>query len=633
MGKKSNIFPWVMSYVGGGMVNGQTLPPRRAVICDLLIWLQPLTHRRSVSNPDFTGGSVEGRNDELAVRFTEYASQLFQQTESVFFCCDQTEYVSMAKGPTQMGRTSEPGLLPDFEVRHEGITKELRDGHEKALSNIRMAQLEKKVTADRYSFVNDDQPEVVCHKLGLEYKYLSTMSPANMQRAIVNASLSQPLPSPWNFAISSASGNRGRTMIYLMQILIFSLRRLNPSPGRQLIVDGHYCSTKTLSTYPWFDGDGLESDARLQDFPLVLTNNAHVGMDDDKYTINSPLVGTQVTFDGKLGPKKFHLQNTIGEADHKMIYLVDRIHSECPPKNPDDIYEVITTDTDTFLQFLWYMNRKHHIDQVPLKELPRVILLRVIQGNASYYDMREIYRLFDAMINAGFENTSALSRAARVFSMLAVSFMYDSDYTIGFSFITIEKLFASYLAYRDDPRPSVQIGNLVLVDLNRPVEMQICVEAHAFLKLYFLAFYDVHKTNFDKLAKKGMLNFPQDLKYEHVKAVGDFNIKSYLDSIANPTMPLKKFRSVLTQLGRSALSREQLLARFLCLSNYVSMMSQLGQPNILLMDPMFFGYRRPDETQAASSINIECIATADLFHLTKKRKDLLAAHQLPKPCS
>lgn len=644
MSPKHELFHWFMAYTGAQAIEERELGRRHVVICDLLIYLKSLFHRREIPNTDVTGAPVSGKNEQLAQTLHDYVSRMFMRTNLVVLCCDQQEHVSPAKGPTQMLRSSEPRPLPDYELLNPGLDPSLRDSHNLTTRKIEERKALERTNAERYSFVNDDEPERVCYKLRLGWDYISRMRPVDQRRAIVNASLRFALPTPWEFAINSGSGNRGRAMRYMVELLVFSKECLNPPPGTHLVLDGHYTKGKTFEGF-CEAAEGLAALADLPNRPLVLSHNSAVPRGDSESdgmfgtlageADSSPLVDTKLEYCGEF----IDFYNTIGEADHKILHVIERLQAAKPVGAAGTMMEVITSDTDAFLHILWYLARKRYIDRVPFGELPRVLLNRpnppVKQkpdepprstDKRLFYDMRQIFCLLDLKVNEYVPPDEYLWRAESLMSLLTVAFASGSDYTLGFNNLTSDRLLSVHLASRDTPgcRP------LVVFDFQQPPESQISVCPAAFQNLYFATFYDKHKAKFTAIAKKGALRFPEHLTYVHIRTVGEQIVRNYLPVTENPTIELKAFRNALSQLSKGALSPEQLTGRLLCLVLYVSIVSQLGNANIRLLDPLYFGFETVDETRPPSASNIRFTSDNDLYRLTEKRerifRDKFTAH-------
>ena len=621
MSKKHELFPWVMQYMGQTALPCEPPERRRVTICDLLIKLRSMFYRQGGPSSALAGPSPMARNGEFVSAIRELCVSLFQKSDIVVLSCDQTEHVPIAKGHTQASRRIEPGVLPDYELLNPNLDPLLRLKHQQAMVVISNREEEEAGNQSRYSFVNDDDLALVCEKLGLNAGLIRSMPPSEQRRAIYNASLSHPIPSPWEFAVSSHSGNRPKTMRYLTMALVASQRCLNPHPGGYLVIDGHCADMAMFEQQPNFTV-GLPSDVRLQDCPLILSHSrpatylkdSFIPMDTGDTT---PKVGVTMPVRGVSGTRDVDFHNTLGEADHKMIHIIHRLHTEAPPENKDAYYEIITTDTDTFLQVLWYLTQEYFLERVPQDDLPRILLNRRLAKEQNFYDMRALFAKLRLQVGEGHKFLSAKEECENMLSFLTACFAFGSDYTVGFPFITIERLMGAYVKYTGNCLPP-----LVELDGDAEFELRVRVVPGYYTLLYRLAFYEANQKKCDALAKKLGLDFPEDMDAGHLEAIGADLIQSRLPVVDNPTIAFAAFRSALTILSKGAMPADQLLARLLLLQNYVSLVSQLGRDHLRLLNPMYFGYRRVDDSLPVTSDNVEMQANSDYYGLKSAREQI-----------
>lgn len=623
----------MLDFVQMSETDGSHIQRRTAVIVDVLTVLRSMYYSAQTDGPP----TIEV-NSSLILSLENMITRHFSNTDLVCIVCDQDEHVPVTKGHTQNSRSTSAGLLPEYELRLPGNTS-LVPAHQLALWKQQQREEQEAATRSRFSFVNKDSIDVTCKKLGVDFEAFKTRPLIEQLALILDASASHPLPDPWEFAVDSRSGNRQHTLSYIVSMMCFStMYAYTPPRGAQLVFDGHYC------TYSNFPHEVLlpDDDRPLTDRPLVLssaeTQEPVVIARPLSTKPSRPLVSTAVALPC-FGKKGIELDNQLGEADHKIFAIIHKLHmaflsqSDALATQLDSMdlpydppcYEIVSCDTDIFLQSLWFLTQYRYLSSKykpptdsQVVRLPRIVIRgrgKSSDKDARFCDMLEIFLALDRRLNPDTSARSDKDKGCAILSYLAVGFAYGSDYTLGFSNITADTMYKAYNTHGS------YIGELVAVQCDNEEFPHISVRAEAYLRLVLASYYVKYQP---ALTKRGVI----DVGMMNVKVARAFTEASqgakWSKLIANPTMPLPEFKSMMAAMAKRFPTDEHLLGRFMLLQYYITLVSQVGQSQLLLPDPLCSGYEKIDGNKSCVASNIRFVASSDYYGLASKREQLLS---------
>ena len=632
----------VMEFAGEAFAEHTTIPRRAAVFVDWLVWLRSRFYMPK-------GGPVRTHDNAALILLIEnLVTGLFRKTDRVFLECDCDKNLPVTKGHTQAARSAaSAAILPDYELSLPSNV-DLVESHLKAMHNMSLRAALEGETRIRYSFINNEPEDRSWAKLGLPMSEYADLTPFERRRRIIDASLAHPIPNPWESAIESRSGNRARTLPYIVSALAYGQAAYTPPEGTALVINGHYCRPEHFdpeSSFGRFLKQNPEIAAALPDWPLVFTREQPEVSPTDIIAVSRihtidcgrelPDISVHYTASTRGGAAPINFHNTLGEADHKIFADLDRLHESLRasyPKN-EHCYEILSTDVDLFLHALWYLAYKKYVEpaacadameveqDVPPQQLllPRIIINNKKDSKDQYCDMLSLFTKLDQKLNDADPNPVA--RAQRIMSYLTVAFAYDSDYTMGYCNIVAATMFAAYfenMAY---------IGPLVTINTRAPFRnLMVEVDEKAYLHLVLACYYRKYKPHF---ASAGVLRLT-DLGVEQAQRTMDkMHGHKHHASMSNPTMCLKGFSTMITTLSKRFPPTWQLLARFFLIQYYVVMVSQVGSPHVVLPDPLESGFELVNPAQPCSRSNIRFIASNDFDNLTERRKEMILEHLGP----
>ncbi len=626
MAGKSSIREQILTHAGyKPLDNDMSLPTATITMHDALMFMQGLA---------YTGNSGQMSNGQIIRSINKIIAHSFQRSDNVALVFDQDEYVPAAKGPVQSSRRRVAALLSANELAQR-FNENLIPAHNKAVEMLQIKARQEAETRERYSFVNDDPEHVVLQKLGFTEAQTESMSVAERRIAVLERSAEHPVPQPWQLAVDFHNNRRRFTIPYIVQMMTLVPDYLCPIPfGGHLIVDGHYCQPSHFEGEPQTFVSNVKN---LQNTPLVIRPISS-GLSVPVLGLSKPIVQTSMSLFSD-GSKTFDFSNTLGEAEPKFFNMISKLHSNRDVALDFDrcslgpCYKIASTDTDVFVMALFYLGRHFYFQngacaQSSESDLlpPLVVIEKRIKQKSDYCIMNDIFHLLDAKLNG--ETICRSTRAMRYFSFLAVGFALDSDYTVGYNWIVAKTLYSTFQSYMADIGPLVSINQSC--GQSRAFEL-LQIDCGAFQRLVIYSYYSAHKKLFDAANRALRLSFPHDITVDLAQTITANIPKDHLGLLDNPLIPLEGFRVSLSQLSKRFPPLEQLAARMLLVQYYLSMVSQVGSNELVLLNPLDFGYQKIDPTLPTNVSNLAFVASHDYENLTARREQLLQEHYPARP--
>lgn len=545
-------------------------------------------------------------------------SILFRSTKTVVLTIDNNKHVPYAKAPTQRKRGSSSTQLPDYEVSYppNATTKRMA----KHIQNVRAIDSDFETVScstideirEAYrpgvSLFDLSDPLYLARYYGIvddDCQELSGVQIDNVYRRVLE------LPFPfdhWPVAVSSRSGFRSTLVQFIMMcfVLIPELRPMIDDDRQELIVMGHYCTDELLKNhisqvYDLYREFGKKRTAEIVDqSPLGLISG-------EFYLVTG-------------------MCNDLGEADFQALYAIRYFQENCPDTAICVDYR--TDDSDALWHVMWLL-AKIEIDCKNRDSYLPIVYVSNKKPKTSELVYLSCNKLRDSIVQlipVGDTHTRNLSDPIELWSFIVAVFSYASDYTIGFSGITIDKIIDTYLKYHSD-----YIGCLVNYD---PEKDRVVLNCEAFNRFVIACYYSKypHFFNVDGSrteSLKSLLELDLDTMISRsVQAIGKNNIKIYLDLDRLHkhvcTINIDEFSSFTTSLKLRAPPIEQISVRVLMLQYYIYMVHSAGEKNLDLPCPLTHGYCLIDKDLPLSSDNIDNLLNDDVVErLSNVRREYL----------
>ncbi|MBS1586358.1 MAG: hypothetical protein JSS82_12515 [Bacteroidetes bacterium] len=279
-------------------------------------------------------------------------------------------------------------------------------------------------------------------------------SSTSMARTILQYIAQTPMPKQWSDCCSKKRADIIRFLVrYINEFMIIK-------PGALLYVDGHFCSTRQLGNDVRTWHLHPEDDDPFLDVPILLqwngvTREAIERSEDPVTLMSHHRIKAATTFDAEecefYGPSHksmtfdTSMASTLGEADfaifHHIVCFCNQVAYTGNALGVRRVVEVVSKDSDIFIYTLWFLFKcRYGMMGDDFKEnCPQIYITRRFSAECTeYVDMNAIY-MHVADMFGGDERY--------ILSFTAASFLRDSDYTDGYSFITMETVLTSYQNY------------------------------------------------------------------------------------------------------------------------------------------------------------------------------------------
>lgn len=525
---------------------------------------------------------------------------------------DKHPFVPIQKGVVQDSRKLND-VMPDEISVPEGCENDPKwikkiQAHENAKNNVFRILQERKIVKDRGFFIRKGE----C------------------------------VPLPWMEATSGR--NRGKLVRFMLKSFIEDPElKFLPPANKKLIVDGHYCK----SLKEWVE----DSDEKRDYFtvPIALTNQ-HV-MEVENATVHCgafevilPTMCATVDDSTQLPTVTAEemFENKLGEFDatflrHIMVILANNLGNS---------FTIISIDSDILFISLWFMYKIRNLMPEVLSEniygFTEEQMNNVIEnakslqlyvhyaedaGKYSYVDVNKLYQDLITDFFDGCETNDVLTNEDKegvIPSLLAVIATRASDYTVGYSYISMETMIETYRLKFDVIGP--------IVTFPRPRYDIVEIEGHNYQKLILEAYLMQHPKLIE-IFKKRKSQFKSDVITLDIlrELTKELVTKANRAILEDPSswnklyvMDDKKFQYALLNLSKRLPPKHDIRTRCKLLSGYLYMIHMYGNAQVFNLNPEIYGFKKVDPSKPYSLSNITVDTTNDYEGFEEKRRLYLA---------
>lgn len=434
-----------------------------------------------------------------------------------------------------------------------------------------------------------------------------------------------PLPAQWNVCCSLKRPDITRFVTRYLQ------HKLPVPAGCRLWIDGHCCSPEQMGhdTSTWHKIPNKQDDTQLM--PIMMESAEFPW--DDLMKCESPIEALSayrkrvskmwgdnintttntLVFDNRLA-------NTLGETDFSIFhYIVCFCNDYARRGNPLGVQrriEIISKDTDITLYCLWFLFRCKHgfLGEDLQDDPPQLFVSRSYSdANSSYIDINALYNYMRDRMFGGDDRY--------IVSLASASFMRDSDYTQGYSFLTMFLTLMTYIKHH------LEIDHMVYPIKNGVMRGNVQSYRDLLAYCYWEKYRTVAFTPKNVMATR-LLGFeldplvftPADIVGDKLKTIRSI-VNAYLsarytkaekeamNSITVNPRNKEEFMSLCKKLDKLVPDDNIVQIRALQWFFYVNMADQVGAPHQMELPKMEFGYQMKDPELGDVSGNVEMIHT------------------------